>query len=212
MKKFGFTLAEVLIAVAILGVVTAVTLPIIHKLIPDKEKGMVLQAYKTITEINSNILNDPGLYMLNTRIEGTNTDCTAIMACTSKPVDGEHETGYSGADKYPHLLSDNLTLSRSYNKSQSAYDFATVDGLNWTIYANNTDSNNPDYLVILDTGNPARENCVYNKNTCKNPRNFQLRINANGEVTYADNLTRVYLENTDSLTDRNADLAKAATY
>lgn len=215
MKKLGFTLAEILIAMGILGVIAALTMPTIHKLSPDKDKGMVLKAYKTITEINNEILNDPSLYMLNTKIYGTNNNCTNILACTSKPVDGQHETGYEGDAKYPHLLSDHLTLSKNYtinSGSPNSYEFTTPDGLEWLMFTINSTSDDIFYFIMIDTKNPARQNCSYSKNTCKNPRSFLFKVEKNGAVTYADNLTRVYLENPDNLTERYADLAKAATY
>ena len=50
MKKFGFTLAEVLLAVAILGVVAAVTIGVLRNVIPED--------YRSAEECNSR-----GLYI-----------------------------------------------------------------------------------------------------------------------------------------------------
>ena len=56
MNKKGFTLAEVLIALAIIGVTAAITAPMLSSLMPDKHKAMVLKYYKTITDINKDLL------------------------------------------------------------------------------------------------------------------------------------------------------------
>ena len=38
MKKTGFTLAELLITLVVIGIISAITLPAINKLMPDKNK------------------------------------------------------------------------------------------------------------------------------------------------------------------------------
>ncbi len=55
MKKFGFTLMEVIIALGIVGVVAAISTPLLNNLIPDKDKIAVLKTYKIIGDINNEI-------------------------------------------------------------------------------------------------------------------------------------------------------------
>ena len=43
--KKGYTLAEILIALAIVGVISAVMLPLVNKYSPDAEKVMYLKTY-----------------------------------------------------------------------------------------------------------------------------------------------------------------------
>ena len=57
MRKMGFTLSEVLIALTIIGVVAAISAPLVNNVIPDKNKAIVLKAHKTISDINSEILD-----------------------------------------------------------------------------------------------------------------------------------------------------------
>ena len=58
MKKQAFTLSEILISLTIIGVVAAITSPLISGIIPDKDKVAVLKVYKTVTELNQTLLND----------------------------------------------------------------------------------------------------------------------------------------------------------
>ena len=58
MKKTGFTLSELLIALGIAGIVTVLAMPAIQRIMPDNDKGMVVKAYQIVSEINKNILFD----------------------------------------------------------------------------------------------------------------------------------------------------------
>ena len=61
MKK-GFTLAELLVTLGTIGVLAAITAPMITGLMPDKNKMMVIKAYKTLSDINQELLDDPSIY------------------------------------------------------------------------------------------------------------------------------------------------------
>ena len=202
MKKNAFTLAEILIALSIIGVISAITLSSIHQIMPDKDKGVVLKVFQTLNEVNRNVLGNPSLYMFN-------SDCPAhIMMCNAKPVDGEHENDkYQGINKYPSLLMDNLTLSDSApTPSGGSCSFTTSDGLVWSVAS---DSNNG-YDIIIDTGNDKRQDCTYSS-SCKNPRKFKFNVNSDGVTKAVDNLSKAYLMNPNDLNDRSADLQKAAS-
>ena len=43
MKKFGFTLMEIIVTIGIIGVVAAITAPTINNIMPDKNKIKVMQ-------------------------------------------------------------------------------------------------------------------------------------------------------------------------
>ena len=62
MKKFGFTLSELLITVGIVGVVAALTAPAVSNIMPDKNKMMFMKNYKELTTITEKLLQDPELY------------------------------------------------------------------------------------------------------------------------------------------------------
>ena len=65
MIKKGFTLAEVVVTLGVVGVVTAITAPSLINLMPDKNKVQVLKVYKLINDANIEFLNDPGFYTSN---------------------------------------------------------------------------------------------------------------------------------------------------
>ena len=62
MKKYGFTLVEVLITIAIIGVVLALMMPMIDNLLPDKGEARAKKAYNTLTNVVDSLVNNPDIY------------------------------------------------------------------------------------------------------------------------------------------------------
>ena len=60
-KKFGFTLTEISIAILIVGILTAVTLPVIRSQMGKSDEYSYYLAYKTVEKIGGQIaaLGDP---------------------------------------------------------------------------------------------------------------------------------------------------------
>lgn len=212
MKNKGFTLSEILIAIAIIGVIAAVTLSTVNNILPDRDKADVLKVYKTLNDINGEIFNNPTLYMYD---NGGNCSQN-ILQCTSKPLDSDtnaahNSTNFEGLDKYPYLLAENMVLSKDISKASSDYNFTTTDGIEWTLTAQ-SEQTNPQipqsYTVTIDTGNPHRQAGLYS-GTNQNPRQFKFIVSANGSVTASDALSQAYLKNPNDLSDRVADLKVA---
>lgn len=198
MKKFGFTLSEVIIALGIIGVLAAITMPLTSGIVPDKSKIVVLKAHKALSEINETLLNDPGLYMTDGNCQGLN--------CTEQPYKPPYNTAdYQGADKYPLLLAAHMELPISDDGEEEEVDINTIrtkDGIVWTV--------NDDFTVIIDIDHNGN-NCSYNAQNCTNPDQFRFRIDpANGKVFGNDPLTRAYLANRYKMNDRKNDLKTAS--
>jgi len=62
MLKKGFTLQELLITLAIIGIVAAVTAPSIKNLIPNENKVKYMKAYSTLTSLTNEIVGDSSYY------------------------------------------------------------------------------------------------------------------------------------------------------
>ncbi len=199
MKNKGFTLAEVLITLALIGVVSAIMSPIIGGLIPDKNKSQVIRLSKIISEINSDLLHNPSLYFSG------NTDCIGF-ACQQQPLDSPYnaDTNYVGAKKYPYLLADSLQIIDTPEASGSAITFKTVDGILWSIES----STSGKAAITVDLNSDAQPNSIYSA-SCKKPDRFRFLISASGHLLPGDALTEAYFKNPTKLNDKKNDKKNA---
>ena len=61
-KKKAFTLSELLIALGVIGILTAILMPIVFSLAPDQNALMAKRAFYTTETIISDLLNDSSCY------------------------------------------------------------------------------------------------------------------------------------------------------
>lgn len=62
LNKKAFTLTELLVALAVIGVLIAILMPVIMNIMPNQKDLMAKRAYYTIQSVVSNLLNDSACY------------------------------------------------------------------------------------------------------------------------------------------------------
>lgn len=232
MKKLGFTLSEIILAMGIVGIVAALAAPAIGDLMPDKRKANVVKAYKTASDITSALINDPGFYY-GQRIDGVN--CVAL-GCNSVPfAEGfTDEEQYRGSQKFPRLFLSQLELMPTDDDSDPiTKDEATgfwkaqaADGIYW--YVGETvefmetpvaDDETKNYYTATadfwidseEVGVNEAQHTAFSLDN-QRPTKFEFRVNENGQVVGKDELTKAFIANLGKLTGTKADYkdAKAA--
>lgn len=140
MKK-GFTLAETLITLALVGIIAAFVIPAITKTTPNQNKVLFKKAYSSLERAISDLSNDEVDYptVPGTSTDGLNTPLTTI---------GFNNTSIGAAapastDKFCYLLSQqmNTTLTQAQIATPSTYcpvaagtgTFTTTDGIIWSM-------------------------------------------------------------------------------
>ena len=203
MKKFGFTLAEMIIAIAVVGVLAAASVPLVNSIIPDREKVQVLKAYKQLKSINQEIISNPSIYdpndldparqgLLNTNppLGWTPNNINDLLVPTQTPN-----------RKYSAILAYYLK-GENYNNGT----FTTPDGMLWTVAIENLGI----IQVTVDVNGGQGNNCSYD---CNSPDTFIFGVTArNGRVEGIDPLTRAYLANPYKLSDRKNDYIRAQEF
>jgi len=61
-KKLGYTLTEVLISILVIGVIVAVSVPMLRNAIPNKNISMIKKAYYVVDNIVKDLMNDTYYY------------------------------------------------------------------------------------------------------------------------------------------------------
>ncbi len=219
MKKFGFTLSEIIITLGIIGIVAAITAPMIDGIMPDKNKAMVLKYYKIINDITTELLNNPAIYRnVNCDNTGGPEGICRGLGFTNRPLVAPYKDNekYSGINKYGYLLASKLELAVDAHESDGQVVFTTTDGLEWFVknFAGGniiyTDDFGLDYRIIIDVNEAEAPNSIYSNNMAsKTPDRFSFDVSYNGKVTGYDPLTKAYLENPYKLNDKKKDYARA---
>lgn len=217
MKRLkAFTLAEVMIAMTVLGVLIAMVLPVIMDSMPNQNKMMVKKAFYVTENTVQDLINDSNLYPDNssfcntkydesgTAIPGTgitNTDCYFGFDDINK-VDNNGET-YEGASKFAKLFREKLNYKKQIAETPDVdYKFSTNDGMDWdltgtrTVWARNTKPANNIRTITVDVNGRKEPNCL--QTACKNPNNFDrfridIRSDGKMEVNAADKNAAEYV-------------------
>lgn len=82
MKK-GFTLSEVLVTLTVIGIVSALTIPVLNKANPDKDKITYQKAIYTLERAMDSTINDPKLKLTNKYWADENLSETAFCDAIS---------------------------------------------------------------------------------------------------------------------------------
>ena len=190
MKKNGFTLPELLIAMAIIAVVSALLAPTIHGFMPNKEKVKFFKAYNALLRVNDDLLHNPSIYASDGTCEG--------LACVAAPDDPDYSS-YSGMDKYINLLAKFLETDKDYGKLSNGGNFVTADNIGWTVSMQNDYTTN---ITIKVTQRAS--DCVFSAN-CTKPNQFQLKVDKDGNVSGTDKMSQAFLANPKNMNSKITD-------
>lgn len=215
MKKRGFTITELLITLAVVGVVASLAGPAVVNLMPDKNKIMFLKNYKEITSLTQKMLNDESLYYTTYEIDddGRKKAKCVGLGCDDAPLNIEFKDNEDAKDdsKYGFLLSKYLGAD-NYEKSKDGIVFKTPDETCWSI--DNLTGQDTATKHIYITYDIDKDSCkdatrrIYSQEE-KKPNSFRLRVDKYGDITPMDSLSKAYLINPNNLNNKQKDLACA---
>ena len=222
MKKRGFTLAEVIVAMSIIGVIAAITMPMLGNIVPDKNKVKVLTTYKMVQDITAELLSSPSIYRKHrcqfedykNALQGDdNYLCVGLGDITPSFV--PEYAGYENKEKYPLLLASKLELDGEPSvAADKIVTFTTTDNMNWTVtpsvncLKDTVRSYNIcglDYVVSVDINGEAGPN----KSNVRNADIYNFQVKYNGVVLGNDNLTRQYILSADKMNNKKEDYSQA---
>lgn len=184
----AFTLSELLISLGVIGILTAILMPIFFSLAPDQNTLMAKRAFYTTETVVSDLLND--------------TQCYPKILSRAGLDDG---LGYTKCDKWNQTKSEDsknklLTLfsdKLDIKGSVSGSSFNTKDGMKWEFSSSKSFTNaDPDSYVLLtvDVNGSKDPNCGQSSEsglcTDTNKKSgfdkFTMKIYARGKVEIID--------------------------
>ena len=210
MKKHGFTLAEVLITLGIIGVVAALVLPAINNLRPNEIKSKYLKTYYALCDTVKEMVSNSKEYPLT---DGSWSYSNApLLNNNSVSNSVSRDNNYNDAKKFCELLAWKFNAVNGNSCSDTIYNtdpasnlqradywsqsFSTKDGTAFSIrpHAYTTATANAAFgmNVIVDVNGDAAPNCIYDANNCKAPDTFWFFVYADGRVVAADPMSRMY--------------------
>lgn len=179
-KKLGFTLAELMVCLAIISVIATLLMPAINKLRPNKNKVMFKKAYYLTERIVSELVNDEESYpFVEDKVGFDNTSEVEF-----------NDIAYSGNSKFCKLFALKLnTLSEDANCTGGASwenpSFTTTDGVKWILPV--TDFADPDeyYSILVDVNGDNEPNCQDSEDdlsACPEPDQFAFKLRPDGKM------------------------------
>ena len=208
MKKFAFTLSEIIIAIAIIAIVTALTLPLVNKSRPDKTKLLFLKTYDELAEAVNTLARNPEIYGDFASEGETINDFTLNPFLNTQAAAVYDKTIAGGNNKLCRALALAYTTDAPNCSDANATSLSFADIANGSVSFNSI--NNVDYrirtlriknttedkyitAVMFDINGADAPNCTISAN-CQNPDRFVIEIYANGVIKAADIMSQYYLD------------------
>ena len=199
MKKFAYTLAEVLIAMSIIGVIAAIAAPAISNARPDANKFMYLRVYDNLTRITQELASNSEIF-LPIAAAGENPSGVARNVSNVPLMNwGRGRDGrfpYEGRTKYGRILADVIGGTNITQPAADQVRFDTPEGRWNVIYQRSWygDGNGGYmYRVLLDT-DPSDGQWQYNlANPNRKHDTYEFWVNAGGSTIPVDLLGQMYV-------------------
>lgn len=200
MKK-GFTLAESLVAMAIVGVAMALVLPVIHRSHPNQELVMFQKAYYLASRAVNELINDDALYPDNDDpTESGFSNCEQVSYLGDSygseiDDDGDYVNVDLALDKFCGLMAAKMNSACVNNT------FTTSDGMRWFIPETTFQHGEPgetSIIINVNVNGHEESQCddiaigEINAPACA-PEFFSIRVTRDGRVSPAGAYARMYL-------------------
>lgn len=224
MKKHGFTLAELLITLGIIGVAAALVVPAVTHMMPDQDKTLLMKKYNNLVEITNNLLDNKQIYYTPMEKDGKTPTCIGL-GCSGLPLVSSYNDNsvadfYKGVNKYPYLVADMMGVKNtditktSLGENAYKYEFKTADGTQYEIRSALINSQNDPPTTLLSTVwiklPNSNGNGLYSNENPK-PGTYGFEINSKGRISPYDHMSLAYFLNPFKMNDKNTDRTNASS-
>ena len=187
-KMSAFSLGEVLVTLAIVGIIASLILPAINQIQPDKQKMLFKKAYTNVERVVTELVNDAYLYP-----EATKDDGSAYQGLDNTTAITLNDKSYSGATKFCQLFAMKMNTidgDVTCNGNQTP-SFRTNDSIEYRIP---NSSFATDAEIIIDINGDKAPNCAYNATNCKTPDRYSIFVQPDGGVKVKGAMEKEFLK------------------
>lgn len=190
-KTAAFSLGEILVALAIVGVIASLILPAINQIQPDRQKMMFKKAYTNVERVVTELVNDDYLYP-----EASKEDGTKYQGLDNTTAVTLNDTSYSGNTKFCQLFAMKMNTIEDDTitcNGNSTISFTTNDSVAY--YMPNT-SFATEAEIMVDINGDQAPNCKSGTQDCKTPDRYSIYVAADGKVSVKGELEKSFLRTT----------------
>ena len=199
MKKFGFTLTEMLIALTVIGIISAITAPILRGMMPNQNRIMIKRAYNITANVVKDLIDNTTLF---SPFDADGTEVIYKGFDNTNAVVHNGKT-YSGSTKFPDLFLDSIGATNStastcnvdfqskrttIQTSYSCTSAFTKNGVTWFVM--NPEITDVAAFITVDVNGNKKPNCSQTDSTCSSKTNgfdrFTIQVMNDGEILLND--------------------------
>lgn len=191
----GFTLSEIMITLAILGVLAAILIPVINSNRPDRNKSLFRKAYYVAERMVYEIVNDDDLYPTKAGTVGLdNTDEITYLNTEYGSNNSENAQKSKFCQIFArkvNTISDSVNCTADNTTFDKTPSFITTDGIAW--YMPFSDFPQDEAQTIrVDINGETEPNCTFSAD-CPNPDRFEIKLRADGKMFVEGEKEKEYL-------------------
>lgn len=197
MMKKGFTLAEMVTTLGIIGVLAVILMPMLRDVQPNEEMLKFKKAYYIAERVIAELVNDEDLYP-----DSDDPEVPQFFGNT-ETVNYKGED-YQGNTKFCELFAAKINRSSEVDCSEKTFEDGTApsgtvttsDSMVWILPITDFADADTAANIQVDVNGDKAPNCSYNAATCAKPDRFTINVFQDGRVMVDGQMEIEYLNRT----------------
>lgn len=187
-NKWAMTLAEMLMCICIMGVIAAITLPLLRNVMPTKEDSFRKKTNYLVEQVVSQLYGDEIMYPKKSDFYSQGFQNTEKVTINGIEYEGDDKFCKLFASKFMissesgALVCENQIAETATTLARGKRSFRAKDGVDW--YLPVTDFQKGAAEIMVDVNGDELPNCLDGATGCSKPDRFLYYVKADGGITY----------------------------
>lgn len=173
-SRRAITMAELLITLAIIGVLACVFLPVLSNALPSKEESIHQKMTYVLEQVIAQMIDDDIMYE-----KKSDLFLQGFQNTEKSIVNG---VAYEGDTKFCQIFASKFNkLSSNVVCENGKKSFTTTDNVDWYLPVSDFKDGSAEIMIDVN-GEKEGQNCLKGAAGCKNPDRFKYYIKPNGTI------------------------------